>query len=167
MKYSIGEELLNKQYDDVIDEPSSKIVCIGEFKDGEKKYGVEDYYTEYANQIDFYTEEELEENFVILQNNEKKKECWYIDTSLEAPVGYRCTTEGVGEFNAAIGNCFGSMGETKQVVEKLRAFERLKTKAGFQFDDWQSPNKIQYTMEDLYEGFKEDMDLVFKGEHGE
>ena len=61
------------------------------------------------------------------------KDCWYIDTSLITQTAYMyATKDKVGSFNESIGNCFGSMEEAKQMVEKLRAWKRLKDR-GFRF----------------------------------
>ena len=61
-----------------------------------------------------------------------------------------------------IGNYFGDVGEAQLAAKKLKAWQRLKN-AGFRFQGWNPPAKIEFSMEDIYPGYIEDMTLVFGG----
>lgn len=68
MKYRIGQRIKNGWNGD--EEPDCEIVCLGIFGDGTWKYGVLEDMAEYSNMIDFYTEEDLEKEFIIGDKNE-------------------------------------------------------------------------------------------------
>ena len=64
-----------------------------------------------------------------------------------------------------IGNYFSSREEAKLAVRKLKAWKRLKDK-GFKFDNWNGTevgSNISYISENYYEGWVNDMNLLFGG----
>lgn len=64
MKYKIGQRLFSKNYCyDEDDGSDYEIVCVGIFGDGIWKYGVKYDRAEYDCMVDFYTENEIEEEF--------------------------------------------------------------------------------------------------------
>lgn len=63
MKYRIGQRIKTGWSGGK--EPDCEIVCLGIFGDGTWKYGVLEDMAEYGNMIDFYTEEDLEKEFII------------------------------------------------------------------------------------------------------
>lgn len=67
MKYRIGQGLVKKIFLNVDEnyEPDCEIVCVAIFDGGIWKYGVKEDMAEYGNMVDFYTEEELEKEFVV------------------------------------------------------------------------------------------------------
>jgi hypothetical protein len=68
MKYRIGQRirLLYQPGSEFGDE--GEIVCFGIFDDGSWKYGFQEDMAEYGNQIDFYTEEEMKDRVVELED---------------------------------------------------------------------------------------------------
>ena len=67
MKYRIGQRLVEKFILSVDKNyaPDYEITCLGLFGDGSWMYGVQDDAREYDKQVSFYTEEELENEFVV------------------------------------------------------------------------------------------------------
>ena len=60
-----------------------------------------------------------------------------------------------------IGNYFDTEEEAEKTVEKLKAWRRLRN-VGFKLYNWVPPERIYYSMNDLYDGYLEDMDLLFE-----
>lgn len=63
MKYRIGQRLFERDFHYGEDGPDYTIVCLGLFGDGVWKYGVKYDDSEYDSIIDFYTEDEMDEEF--------------------------------------------------------------------------------------------------------
>lgn len=98
---------------------------------------------------------------------EPKENYWYIDAEGEVYT-YYSTRERTKELRE-IGNYFETEEEAKKAVEKLKAWKRLGDK-GFRFKGWHG-NTGEYSavvvyadVDNLEEGTREDLDLLFGGE---
>lgn len=72
---------------------------------------------------------------------------------------HETTLPGITKHLIKIGNCFRTREEAEQVVEKLKAWRRLKD-AGFEFTGWDKTYGISFTA-DLSEDIHKDLDLLF------
>lgn len=114
----------------------------------------------------YYSLAELNEDWEDVP--EEPKEYWYISA-----YGNLAKTDVMTDLHRGaeeIGNLFSTIEEAEKVVEKLKAFKRLKDK-GFSFNDWDwRYQNIGYNLdctaiseEDVIEAEK-DLDLLFGGE---
>lgn len=114
---------------------------------------------------------------------EEPKEYWYIDPMVCGVYYTKIKKdEDLYNFNKQIGNYFETKEEAEKVVEKLKAFERLKAK-GFRFEGWEdlqaemgiddlmlfnrdvisTDNVIGFRMDDYHNCIK-DLNTCFGGE---
>ena len=106
---------------------------------------------------------------------EEPKECWYISEQATV-VKMANNPKDIPNFVnrcSSFGNLFESKEEAEAVVEKLKAFKRLKDK-GFEFRGWTFDDGLRISIctntdsEGIYDDdkkdLKKDLDLVFGGE---
>lgn len=100
------------------------------------------------------------------EDYEEPKTHWNITSLGDVIDGIdKCSTQTIDEVKQ-IGNYFDTREEAELAIRKLKAWKRLKDK-GFRFNGWNGTkvgSNISYISEVYYEGWADDMDLIFGGE---
>lgn len=102
------------------------------------------------------------------EDYEEPKKYWGIDYS-SCRIGgieeFSFDNDNIDKFNKEIGNYFETREEAEKVIEKLKAWKRLKDK-GFQFESWFGGSKdISFWLDtEIDEDIAKDLDLLFGGE---
>ena len=94
------------------------------------------------------------------EDYEEPKRMWIIDTMNDRIEDFDIPIN--SPFNKQIGNYFETKEEAEKAVEKLKAWKRLKDN-GFEFISC-SDNDADFKLENGYEGYIYDLDLLFGGE---
>jgi hypothetical protein len=105
----------------------------------------------------YYTLEALRDEW---EDYEEPKGYWYIDYAAPYPIDF-CEFNEDTEDDKEIGNYFETKEEAEKAVEKLKAWRRLK-QGGFHWNSW-TLGGAHFGL-DLYDGYNNDLDLVFGGE---
>ena len=98
------------------------------------------------------------------EDYEEPEYYWYIDCDGEVYSSDRLVNFDLNRMSN-IGNCFETLEEAEQAVEKLKAWKRLKDK-GFEINDWAIADNYEIRLFGHYSraGIKDELDLLFGGE---
>lgn len=120
--------LRNKKTGEIMDDAQYRNFSLHDgfgFRNGDKEY----YYHSLAELNDEWEDAP-----------EEPKKYWCINWGCTGVCENKYSGDIMDEFNKSIGNYFSSKEEAKKVVEKLKAWRRLKDK-GFKFNKWTIPEE--------------------------